>query len=74
MNNGQWPMVGENGFLTPTNEEKFLAKRILEAMRNQALLEKSHRENLCIIKEKALWPVTIEKMKEIYTEILSSKN
>jgi len=45
----------------------------LEAIRNKALLEKSRNENLSIIKERALWPVTMEKVKKIYKGVLSSK-
>jgi glycosyltransferase involved in cell wall biosynthesis len=71
--NREWISDGENGFLVPTGEEQFLARRILEAIRNEALLEKSRNENLSIIKERGIWPVTMEKVKEIYKEVLNSK-
>jgi glycosyltransferase involved in cell wall biosynthesis len=71
--NREWISDGENGFLVPTGEEQFLARRILEAIRNEALLEKGRNENLSIIKERGIWPVTMEKVKEIYKEVLNSK-
>jgi L-malate glycosyltransferase len=72
--NREWISHGENGFLVPIDEERFLAEKILEAIRNQDLLEKSRDKNFCLIKEKALWPVTIAKTKEIYKMALNSKS
>ena len=72
--NRDWIADGENGFLTPVNEEIFLAKRIVEAIRNKALSEKSRLENLRIVEQKALWPVTMENLRNIYKEFLDSKN
>jgi glycosyltransferase involved in cell wall biosynthesis len=72
--NREWISHGENGFLVPIDEERFLAEKILEAIRNQDLLEKSRDKNFCLIKEKALWPVTIVKTKEIYKMVLDSKS
>ena len=71
--NREWISDGENGFLVPIEEERFLAEKILEAIRNQDLREGSRDKNFCLIKEKALWPVTIEKAKEIYKMALDSK-
>ncbi len=72
--NREWIINGKNGFLVPTNEEEFLANRIIDAIHNQRLLEKSRTENLLIVVEKALWPVNIKRVKEVYKELLSSKN
>ena len=72
--NREWIADGENGFLTPTNEEKFLAKRIVDAIRNKALLEKSRLRNLQVVEEKTLWRVIMEKVENIYKESLYSKN
>lgn len=71
--NREWIADGKNGFLTPTNEETFLAKRIVEAIRNRALLEKSRLENIRIVEEKALWPVTTENVENIYKEFFHLK-
>ncbi len=72
--NREWIVNGENGFLVPTDEEGVLANRIIDAIRNQALLEKSRKNNLFIIEEKAVWRVNIKKVEEVYTGFLSSKN
>ena len=71
--NREWIADGDNGFLVPTDEERILAEKILEAIRNQDLLETSRDKNFCLIKEKALWSVTIAKTREIYKMALDSK-
>ena len=68
--NREWITTGQNGFLVPVDEEKYLADRIIDAIRNQALLEKSRMVNLSIVEEKALWSVIIEKIKRMYHETL----
>ena len=64
--NREWIFDGENGLLVPIDQEKLLAEKIVQAIRNQDLRERSMDRNFCLIKEKALWPVTIAKTKEIY--------
>jgi glycosyltransferase involved in cell wall biosynthesis len=72
--NREWICDGENGFLVPTHEERVLAARIVETIRNRSLVEKAKQRNLHVVKEKALWSVTIEKTKRIYEMILSEEN
>jgi glycosyltransferase involved in cell wall biosynthesis len=72
--NREWIVNGENGFLVPTDEEGILANRIIDAIRNQAMLEKSREDNLFVVEEKAVWRVNIKKVEEVYTGFLSSKN
>jgi glycosyltransferase involved in cell wall biosynthesis len=72
--NREWIINGTNGFLIPTNEEEFLANRIIDAVHDQTLLEKSITKNLSIVEEKALWRVNIERVNEVYKELLSFKN
>jgi glycosyltransferase involved in cell wall biosynthesis len=69
--NREWISDGENGFLVQLDEERFLAEKIVKAIRNQDLMERSRDRNFSLIKEKALWPVTIENIKSIYAEILA---
>ena len=69
--NREWITNGRNGFLVPIEEERYLADKIIGAIRNQALREKSRIENLSIVKEKALWPVIIVKAKEVYSRLLN---
>jgi glycosyltransferase involved in cell wall biosynthesis len=64
--NREWIRDGGNGFLVPVNDEQYLANKIIDAIRDKRLLEKACKENQSISEEKTLWPVCIEKMKEIY--------
>jgi glycosyltransferase involved in cell wall biosynthesis len=72
--NREWISDGENGFLVSLDEEGFLAEKIVETIRNRDLTERSRDKNFCLIKEKAFWPVTIAKTKEIYKMVLESKS
>jgi glycosyltransferase involved in cell wall biosynthesis len=72
--NREWISDGENGFLVPLDDEEFLAERIIKAIRNKDLIETSRDSNFCLIKEKALWPVTIGKTQEIYKMVSESKS
>jgi glycosyltransferase involved in cell wall biosynthesis len=72
--NREWISDGENGFLVPTDDEKNLAIRIIEAMRDRSLVEKAMQKNFRLVKEKCLWPATTEKTKRIYEKVLSSGN
>ena len=68
--NREWISNGENGFLVPIDQERVLAEKIVEAIRDQDLLERSIEKNFCLIKEKGSWPVIIAKTKQIYNGIL----
>ena len=72
--NREWISDGENGFLVPTDEERVLAIRIVEAIRDRSLVEKAGQKNLRLVTEKVLWPATIEKTRRIYEKVLSSEN
>jgi len=64
--NREWIIDGQNGFLVPVNDERYLANNIIDAIRGKGLLGEGLEKNQLIIKEKALWPVCIEKIKKIY--------
>ena len=72
--NVEWIVDGRNGFLVPTHDEGVFAKRIIGAIRDVELLEKSRRENLSIIEERATWPATMDRVKEIYERFIPSEN
>jgi glycosyltransferase involved in cell wall biosynthesis len=69
--NREWITDDQNGFLVPVEEEKYLASKIVDAIRNQAFRQKSRTKNLCIVQEKAFWPAIIGKVKEIYSGLLN---
>jgi len=64
--NKEWIEDGLNGILFSVNDEKMLASKILNAIHDKELLERGRKWNRSVIKEKALWPVCIEKIKNIY--------
>ena len=72
--NREWISDGENGFLVPIDEERFVADKILEAIRNREFLRRSLKINQSIVEEKALWSVCIEKIKAIYEAQLGKTN
>jgi glycosyltransferase involved in cell wall biosynthesis len=70
--NREWIIDGENGFLVPKDKEEFLADRIIDAIRNKVLVEKSRVKNHLIVEEKALWTVNVKRIKDVYTNLLCS--
>jgi glycosyltransferase involved in cell wall biosynthesis len=71
--NREWINQGENGFLVPVEAEGVLAARILQGIHDHSLVEKSRMKNLSLVEKRALWPVTIEKVKQIYRDFFSTK-
>jgi glycosyltransferase involved in cell wall biosynthesis len=64
--NREWINDGENGFLISVDDEKILAQRIIESIKNRSLLEKSVKKNLLITGKNVLWPAIIEKIGKMY--------
>ncbi len=70
--NREWIINGENGFLVFEDEEESLASKIIDALRNRELIEKSRTRNRSIVEQKALWPEYINRLKNIYANMLNS--
>lgn len=70
--NREWIINGENGFLVSAGETESLASKIIDAIRNRELLGKSRARNRLIVEQKALWPGYINRVKNIYANILNS--
>jgi glycosyltransferase involved in cell wall biosynthesis len=70
--NREWIRDGENGFLFPPDNAEVLAQRIIDVIRSRSLIEKSRKENLRLIEERALWSVCMGRAKEIYEDQLYS--
>lgn len=64
--NREWIKDGENGFLFHPDNEELLANKIIDAINDKELRYRSSFLNKSLIKEKALWPVCIDKIKELY--------
>ncbi|MGQ9645221.1 MAG: glycosyltransferase family 4 protein [Thermodesulfobacteriota bacterium] len=72
--NSEWIRDGENGFLFPANDERALARQIINAIRDRGLLEKAAQKNFRAAVETVMWPATIEKTTKIYEKVLSCVN
>jgi len=70
--NREWVVDGKNGFLVPVDQAEVLANRIVNAIRDRDLLEKSRTENLLIAEQKAFWPTNIRRLEGIYSSLLSN--
>jgi glycosyltransferase involved in cell wall biosynthesis len=70
--NREWVVDGKNGFLVPVDQAEILANRILSAIYDRDLLEKSRAENLLIAEKKAFWPTNIRRLEAIYSSVLSN--
>jgi len=70
--NREWVVDGKNGFLVPVDQAEILANRILNAIHDRDLLEKSRVENFLIAEKKAFWPANIRRLEGIYSSVLSN--
>jgi len=68
--NQEWIEDGKNGFLIPPQNEVFLAKRIIDAIRNKELMASAIEKNLSIIEKKAFWQNQIQELKKVYEKVL----
>jgi len=69
--NREWIVDGKNGFLVSKDEEAFLARKVIDAIRNRELLGKSQTRNRLVVEKKALWPECIKRIKNVYANIFS---
>jgi glycosyltransferase involved in cell wall biosynthesis len=70
--NREWIINGENGFLVSEDEEESLARKIIDAIHDHELLRQSLTRNRFIVEQRALWPEYINRVKNIYANILNS--
>lgn len=64
--NREWIVNGDNGFLVPKENETFLAKKIVEAIRNRTLLRRALDKNRIIVNQRAHWGENVRKITELY--------
>jgi glycosyltransferase involved in cell wall biosynthesis len=69
--NREWISDGENGFLVPINDERFLASKIVEAVHRPELLKRACEMNREITKKNAHWEIIISKTARIYEGLFS---
>ena len=68
--NREWIDNGHNGFLVPEENENLLARKILDAMHNHALLWDAHEKNRKLVEQKATWGKNIKKVTGLYQSLL----
>jgi len=68
--NLEWIDHGRNGFLVPVNDPVSLAGRIIDAVRMKVSPDQSRCENLALVRAKALWPVMVQRLNDIYEGLL----
>lgn len=71
--NQEWISDGENGFLIPVGDEAALARKIVEATKDDKLLSEIRLKNPKVIEEKALWGKNVKKLYEIYEQSFQGK-
>ena len=64
--NREWIADGDNGFLVPKENENYLAKKIVEAIRDHRLFGEAHEKNRKIVEQRAYWRENIKKIVEFY--------
>jgi glycosyltransferase involved in cell wall biosynthesis len=64
--NREWIADGFNGFLVSEEDEKLLASKIVQAIRDRGLLEEAYEINRRIVKERAYWRENIKRIAELY--------
>jgi len=68
--NRRWIKDGENGFIVPIKDPEALAERIVYLLENEELRKKFGEINRRIIEEKADYYKEMEKMDNIYKELI----
>ncbi|MCK5118479.1 MAG: glycosyltransferase family 4 protein, partial [Candidatus Latescibacteria bacterium] len=68
--NRSWIQDGENGFLVPTDDPKFLADRISSAINSKALMEGARKKNSEQVKQRAAWEEIMRNIEEEYTSLI----
>jgi glycosyltransferase involved in cell wall biosynthesis len=67
--NKKWIEDGENGFIVPTKNPEFLAKKIIYLLKNEDVRKKIGEQGRKTIKERNDYRVEMSKMEEIYKEL-----
>ncbi|MCK5527270.1 MAG: glycosyltransferase, partial [Candidatus Latescibacteria bacterium] len=70
--NRAWIQDGENGFLVPTDDPKFLADRISSAINSKALMEGARKKNSEQVKQRAAWEEIMRNIEKKYRSLISS--
>jgi glycosyltransferase involved in cell wall biosynthesis len=67
--NREWITDGDNGFLVPKENEDLLARKIVEAIRDNRLLREAQKKNWKVVEQRAYWGENIKKIIELYKSL-----
>lgn len=68
--NREWIEDGENGFLFPPGDADALAEKVVECLGRPELRARAREVNVRIIEQRAQWRSNIEKLIELYSDVL----
>jgi len=68
--NKKWIANGENGFIIPVKRPDLLAEKIIYLLNNEELRQKMGRANRQLIEERADYKKEMDKMEQLYEELL----
>jgi glycosyltransferase involved in cell wall biosynthesis len=68
--NKKWVEDGENGFVVPIKDPKCLAEKIIYLLQNEDIRKKFGKSNRKIIEERNNYYKEMEKMEDIYKELI----
>lgn len=71
--NKKWVKNGENGFITPLKNPKVLSEKIIYLLKNENLRKKMGKLNREIIKEKYNYYKEMDKVENIYKNLIKTK-
>jgi glycosyltransferase involved in cell wall biosynthesis len=68
--NQEWIADGRNGFLISSDDERALARKLIESIRNLKLREEAFQQNQKIVEERAYLRKQIEYLVKIYEKLI----
>jgi glycosyltransferase involved in cell wall biosynthesis len=71
--NREWIEDGRNGFLFSAESAKELAEKILESLDREDLRDSACEMNAQIIEQRAQWTSNIEKLLELFGQVMSRR-
>jgi len=71
--NREWIKNNVNGFLCPTKDHNFLAKKISEALRDKNFRQETIKKNRILAEEKESYQKNMQLMEKYYLQLIQSK-
>lgn len=71
--NRNWIEDGKNGFLVPLENPEILAKRIIQALEDDALVSSAMQKNIETVRKKAVWQDNMKLIEKAYVQLVEAK-